>query len=313
MDSGETAPSSVESGPNGRRVLLAILTVGLAYAVFSVPPALINLDENWRHVGEGIAIWSVAWLVMAFPLSLVVGVLAARMERAQTGLRHPKRAAWVGVSLGVLLVAHWVVHLSWSPAQLLWGLTGSYRQEAHLVGAVVGLLAWAFAGAGLTLAVRTYRALSKRNWEGVDDMRLPRRLPRIPTPWAIALVYLVFSLPLGVLAVALAADAHQVGPALLLWTGVGFIGPLMWTAVALRIVKGLPHASTATQPAARFFEQLGAIAVLHWVPFWGFTLFAPAWRYQHADQLFCSVYSGLALVFCAALWSYGRTYRSVPR
>ena len=312
MDTEPTAPVTPAEAYTGRKPFAAILVVGLLYGLASAPLAVVNIEENWRHVGTGLAAWAVGWLLIALPLSGLVGLLAARFERAEIGLRHPKRVAWLGVSIGTLLASHWLVHLAWSPLHILWGLTSNFQQERHLISGVVAIVAWMFAGAGLVLAIRTRRALKARSWDGVTDIRKLPRFPRLPTPWVIAATYLFFSAAPAVLFAVLAADEHEPGIALGLWTLAGVVVPILLAAVSSSIARSLPYASPSLRPGARFLEQLGAITVLHWMPFWLFTLFGPAWRYHHADQLFSAVYSAFLLVLCTAVWSVGRTFRSVP-
>ena len=312
MDTEPTAAKTPALAYTGRKPFAFILVIGLLYGLISAPFALANLNANWRQVATGLALWSMGGLLIALPLSGLVGRLAARLERAETGLRHPKRAAWLGVSVGTLLVSHWLIHLAWSPMQMLWGLTGHREQEQHLIGGVLAIVAWMFAGAGLTLAIRTRRALTARSWENVTALRGPRRFPRLPTAWVIAAAYLCFSISPAIVLAALTADGYAPSVAVGLWTFTGLVAPVLVAAAAARLAGGLPHASPSIQPGARFLEQLGAIMVLHWAPFWLITLCWPVWRSPHTDQLFSAVYSGFLLVLCTAVWSVGRTYRSVP-
>ena len=138
--------------PRLRSPAAAIGWVAGLYLLTTIPMTFVSFDENWRRPVQGMILWMLAWVVLALPLTAIATALAVRVEQAATGVRHPQRAGWAGVALGVMLAAHWALHLLWSPAYMLWVLTENYRREDHVVGAVVAGVAWVFALAGVGIA-----------------------------------------------------------------------------------------------------------------------------------------------------------------
>ncbi len=301
-----------------RRPTAAIGWVAGLYLLSAAPLSTLLLGEGWRRPVDALTAWLVAFAVLALPLVPVAAALAARMERAATGVRHPQRAGWVGVALGVLLAAHWMPALWWTPAYLLWGLGSSYARERMLVGALASGLAWVGVVAGVGIARRTGRMLRQRRWDrSVPDR--PRRLPRIPTPWLGALAYAVALAPLGAGVAAMAVDE---GAAALVASGWGAVGLVLcglaaawgaWAATGLERARDPGSVGGAFGPVA--LELFGAAWAGHWAPFWVVAA-APFWgRYDHDAQLVASTVASALIAAGVASWSYGRAARlgSVPR
>ena len=309
-ETATTALNPFEGIHRARRPAAVLGWVGALYIVATLPLALINIEENWRHVSTGLAVWLGLFLVAALPLAGLGTVLAARVERAATGLRHPKRMGWAGVALGAMMFAHWAVHLAWTPLLLLNALGGGYRREDNLLGAVLALMAWAFVAGGVYLAVWSARQLRRRDWTGVDAVRAPRRFPRLPTALLGGVVW-VFATGLTSLTVGFVAAAeHEPVLGVMLW---GLLGLVAITAGAIYgswVYRGLEY-SGAIGGWSRFFELAGAAWMAHWLPFFAIAIASPMWGADHhGAQLVAAVLCAMAITMGTAAWSWGHSHRT---
>jgi hypothetical protein len=304
-----TATNPLASLHRARRPAAVLGWVGALYIVGTAPLAIANMGQNWGDVSSGLAVWLALFLVAALPVAGLGTILAARVERAATGLRHPQRAGWSGVALGAMLLAHWAVHLVWAPLLFLMAMGENHRREEHLVGAVLALMAWGFAAGGIYLSVWSARHLRQRDWTGVDALRGPRRLPRLPTPILGACVWL-FSTGLGSLAVgAVSAEQHEPVLGVMLWGMAGVATIALGAAYGSWVYRGLPH-NGAQGGWSRFIELAGAAWMAHWLPFFVTTLFTPMWGSNHHDaQLVAAVLVAIAISIGTACWSWGRELR----
>lgn len=278
------------------------------YLLTTIPLSVVSFDEGWRHPVEAMTAWMVAFLVLAAPLSGLATVLAARAERAATGLRHPMRGAWLGVSLGAFLVAHWFVHLAWTPIAAFWALTSSWDREAHFVGAGLGLLAWGFAVGGAFLARATGRRLAARDWEGITGAAARRSVPRIPTPWlgALAYAWAVAPIALGVGVIAVDEDLPLLMP--FAWALAGLVtasaGAAFGAWLELGYRSGGPGRFTP-----RSVELFGCAWAAHWAFVYAVAV-APMWSDgDHESRLAVSLVAAVAIVLGVGAWSWGRAAR----
>lgn len=294
-----------------RRPGAVIGWIAALYLLTTIPLSIVSLEQGWRHPVEGMTAWMVAFLVLAAPLSGLATVLAARAERAATGLRHPMRGAWLGVSLGAFLVAHWAIHLLWTPIAAFWALTSSWNREDHLVGAFLGLLAWAFALGGAWLARSTARRLRARDWEGVTAVERPRSLPRIPTPWLAALAYGWAVGPLSLVAGAVGVDDDVPLLATFVWCAVGVVPAAVGATYGAWLDDGFRRGAPA-RLRARALELFGSVWVVHWTPVYLVAL-APLWNdHDHEARLAVTLLAATSIVLGMAAWSWGRSAGAGP-
>lgn len=289
-----------------RRPAAVIGFVAGLYALTAVPAGVLAFSENWRRPFETLTLWLFALLFGAFPLAALATTLAVRMERAATGVQHPQRFGWAGVSMGVFLTTHWASQLVWTPMLFFGALTSSYRREEQLVGAVVGLVAWFFAVAGFFIARVTLRRMRARDWTDLEPAEAPRRW--ISTPWLGAIGYGLALLPMSGGFGAFAVDEAPL-IAVVVWGGAGLVAAGLGGAWGAWASDGMKHLSEPTRSGPRWLELSGAAWTAHWIPFW-FIAASPLWSdWDHTEQLVASLLAAMAITVGTAAWSYGRAGR----
>lgn len=304
------APGLLDGVPWSQHPVVPVAVLLSGWSLLIGFPATLNMSETWDRPIEGLVLWMIATLLGALPVGLAAGVLAARLERAATGWRHPQRGLWVAFGLGASLVVHWALHLLWSPMLFVSGLGRGSRTQ--LAGSVLALLAWVFVGLGLGLAASAWARLTRRTAEGVPGRDGPRRVPRLDTAWVAALSYAPFALPLGLLGTLLSIEVD-----IATGTGAWFVFGLVLLGLsslgATALYGRLPHARGPHHPTRRMGELFGALLSVHW----GLVLvlvLLPGWSsHLRADRLAFAITAALLLTGAVALWGVSRARRLALR
>ena len=263
--------------------------------------AVSLMFEAWRHPEDGMGIWFVLSMVVPLPAGAVIGVLLARLERAATGLRHPRRFWWVLASMSAMYLAHWVVFIFWMPLLIIDG----EGDEAIYV-----FPSWFLAGLGGVALVVAVRLLRARTWDGVTGER-QSVLPRLSTPVIAAVLYGSIAWLPGLLVCVLALEESNVPIALGGWLSAGAVSIALAAGFAVWLYRQVPYAVGRNVSSLRFAELAGAFCAVHWgIPFALSML--PMWDRGPGDRFLFAMTAGIALVIGVGCWSGGRAWRSLP-
>jgi len=288
--------------------VLALISCG--YGALASLASLALFLEAARHPEQGLGLWIVLCVFVVPLVGVGAGILAARAERAVTGLRHPRRPVWVLAALGAIGLAHWVALAAWVPVIVVTGLLGpSHRLDDAFEGALMVSPSWVFAGLSAAVLYGTLRVLRARSWEGVTGERRSR-LPRLPTAVVAAGVYGVcMGIPALVMSL-LALEERALGIAVGGWMVAGVVGAGGLAAYAIWLYRGLPHALGRQVDSLRFAETFGALWGVHWcIPF--ALALLPVWDDGSARFLF-AVVTAMFWVVGVGCWTGGRVFRALP-
>ncbi len=283
----------------------------ILYGLLAGVGAALLISESWRHPEEGIGVWFLLSIVVPVPAGLAIGVLVARLERAATGLRHPRRFWWVVASIAGMYLAHWAVFLLWLPIIVINGVIGpSHRWDNALEDSLYVAPSWVLAGIALGMLVFAVRALRRRSWEGVTSERRSK-LPRTSTTVIAAGLYAACALVPALLISVLALEEGEVGIAIGGWLLIGALVITSIAAFATWVYRQLPHALGRNVSSLRFIELAGAFWVAHWgIPF--LLAMLPMWDRGDGERILFALTVGIALVLGVGCWSAGRTWRMLP-
>ena len=282
-----------------------VLTVASAgVATGAVAMSVLMFVEASRHPEQALAVWVFLW-GFSVPVSVGLGVLLARSERALTGLSHPRRWLWAVAAFCALSVAHWVALAGWVPALMVKGLMGPrYRLDDAFEGALLvspSAVLIAFSGLGLYGLLRVLRA---RSWDGLTATGRSG-LPRIPTAPILGITYGVCVAFPALLACVFTMDGG-LAVVLIGWTIAGVTAAGGGARYGAWVRQQLP----ANGSGPGFAELFGALWWVHWgLPF--ALLLLPAWD-RDPERLIFAVFAAVCWVTGVGIWSAGRHRRFAP-
>lgn len=289
-----------------RRPAAVIGLGGLAYLVSTAPIAAVLAEESWYRPLQALVVWVAVLALSGLPLVAGLTVLAARAERALTGLRQGQRSGWAGVALGVVLFLHWLPLCVWWMA--VWGqfLTGASPRGSLFEAGLLLTVAPVGLAFGAGLARWTGRRLRRRDWSDVLEGQRIRRFPRVPTPWLGGGTWLVATGPAALLWGAVIADEAEAWIGAAVWAGLGVVAASLAGAYGAWLYRGGPDGDGTRASRHRWLRGGGVVWTAHWLPFFAISLLEPLWgRSHHGEQLTAALLASVALVLGTAMASYG--------
>jgi len=262
-----------------------LVVITLVYAALvAIPQVALMADEFSHDPIEAIVGWGMLWPFMGLPLSLLAGVLLARLDRASRGKRPRRAWLWLMEAMWANLLAHFLVFAAWTPALLVWaGFESRLGREMEEIAQSAA--AWLpLVLGGVMVGVTRYL----RSKAAEPTAFIPGAL-RVPSVVILLLAEVVPLVGLGFIVVVVMADEANgswlVPAGLLLGWLVASLVASVGVALALRRVRS----SLAKVPSARqvvgvvenklgTWGLAGGLWILAWSPVYMVSLFRDAWH-----------------------------------
>jgi hypothetical protein len=260
--------------PREARPITLAIVLAAVHLLGATVTGLTLIGSAYQHAPEGILLWTIAWLVVGAPASVVVAFAGWRAE-AVLSASWPLARWWIPLGIGLVAVAHWLPLCLWSPALAVGILVDPGDLERLLAGMAVAVAPWILTTAGLGLVVVAVRRLEQREWKGYA--RLPPGPSVVPTSTVAAASYgLAIAMPALVWLVWVEQSAWERAGTLSLWAWIalGFAAAALAGGLTGGFVErtSLLSPRLAEQVRVRQIEVAGAVLAVHWLPMFLLTL-----------------------------------------